>query len=114
MYLTDNGGSLSLTPPKKTNEQFLSPGDADADYRLLANSIPVKDPYTVARSDVTSAQCYLQDDSVQLNRAGDYSQRTNNYLRTYPDSCSAPRHEFLLGFYNEPNGKPIQAIAPLC
>jgi hypothetical protein len=48
------------------------------------------------------------DASEDLMLEGSYAQRTNNYLRTFPDSCSAPRHEFLLDFYDSKKMKPIQ------
>ena len=49
------------------------------------------------------------DKDYRLLAGVDYSQRTNNYPRKFPDSCSAPRHEFLLDFYTSSDKKPFQA-----
>ena len=89
-------------------ENFLSPRDHALDYRLLADVLPVTNPEEVARYDITSEACRLQDASEDMKLNGDYSQRTNNYLRKFPDSCSAPRHEMLLDFYVTDKQKPFQ------
>lgn len=102
-------------------ENFLSPQLADADYRLLADVLPLDSADRAVRTDINSATCMANDDSIVLQLGGDYSQRTNNYHRIFPDSCSAPRHEFLLDFYKlpadiaaSPIQKPIQAVSPKC
>lgn len=57
----------------------------------------------------TSQECYGVDYQRALERAGSYAQRTNNYPRGYPDSCSAPYHELVLNFYKEkPTPEPYQ------
>lgn len=47
----------------------------------------------------TSEQCYSLDFQKRLEPAGSYRQMTNNYKRGDPDSCSAPDHDLVLGFY---------------
>ena len=95
-------------------ENFLSPNDQSADYRLLADALPLDNSMAKARTDITSEACRLRDAALDLQLDGDYSQRTNNYLRKFPDSCSAPRHELLLNFYTTSDKKPFQAGTPLC
>jgi hypothetical protein len=90
-------------------ENFLSPNDQSADYRLLADALPLDNSMAKARTDITSEACRLRDAALDLQLDGDYSQRTNNYLRKFPDSCSAPRHELLLNFYTTSDKKPFQA-----
>ena len=89
-------------------ENFLSPRDQALDYRLLADVLPLALPEEVARYDITSEVCRTLDASEDMKLNGDYSQRTNNYLRKFPDSCSAPRHEMLLDFYVSEKQKLIQ------
>ena len=47
----------------------------------------------------TSQSCYEKDFYRTFERAGNYSQKTNNYIHSYPDSCSAPNHDLILNFY---------------
>jgi hypothetical protein len=71
-------------------------------YDLLPNGKP--EPRVAGGP--TSQQCYQVDWARGLERAGSYAQRTNNYPRGYPDSCSAPYHELILNFYKT---KPMEA-----
>ncbi len=47
----------------------------------------------------TAQTCFDRDFGRSIERAGSYAQRTNNYKRGYPDSCSAPNHDLVLDFY---------------
>ena len=109
--LTEEGPML---PAFTKQENFLSPNDQSADYRLLADALPLENSMAKARTDITSEACRLRDAALDLQLDGDYSQRTNNYPRKFPDSCSAPRHELLLNFYTSSDKKPFQAGVPLC
>jgi hypothetical protein len=118
-WLTQGGENIGLSHnlyAKTENFRLLNPSNVQKDYRLLADVLPMTPSTQPVRTDINSLGCNEKDDSVQLQLGGDYSQRTNNYLRIYPDSCSAPRHEFLLGMYNIPtsvvSSKPIQALVP--
>jgi hypothetical protein len=54
--------------------------------------------------DRTSSEvCYREDAAEPLKKTRNFLQRTNNYPRTYPDSCSAPNHELIGTFYAPPN-----------
>jgi hypothetical protein len=52
----------------------------------------------------TSERCYRADKGEVLKKTRNYLQRTNNYRRTHPDSCSAPNHEFVGTFYGPSDG----------
>jgi hypothetical protein len=108
---TLNGPTAPVLPPIIKRENFASTekNQVDEDYRLLADVLPLEDSMATARSDITSEVCRLKDAALDLQLNGDYSQRTNNYPRKFPDSCSAPRHEMLLDFYTTSEKKPIQA-----
>jgi len=113
-----NGYLNSLVPlvtvPITKTESFLSPQQADADYRLLTDVLPSSDPKSIIVTTNNSETCRLLDDSISLQTASDYSQRTNNYKRDYPDSCSSPWHELTLNFYQTTSQKPIQATSTKC
>jgi hypothetical protein len=49
-----------------------------------------------------SQSCAGVDGARQLELGGQYVQRTNNYARTYPDNCSAPRSDFVGSVYSPP------------
>jgi hypothetical protein len=48
-----------------------------------------------------AASCAAIDQSRELELDGQYVQRTNNYRRQYPDTCSAPFTEFVGSVYKE-------------
>lgn len=60
---------------------------------------------------MTSQACYKKDIGESLKLTRNYLQRTNNYARAHPDSCSAPNHEFVGTFY-----KPFDGVGrtPSC
>lgn len=49
---------------------------------------------------LTAGCCAETDFETRTNLTGNFLQRTNNYKREYPDSCSAPLTELNLAFYN--------------
>ena len=65
---------------------------------LLKSEIEMTRPFNVVGT-LTQQQCYEQDGNRLPEKLGDYSQRTNNYKRTYPDSCEAPYKELVGSFY---------------
>jgi len=65
---------------------------------LLGDNINTARPYNVLGT-LTSQTCYEQDGKRVIEKVGNYSQRTNNYKHTYPDSCSSPFHELVGSFY---------------
>lgn len=67
--------------------------------------IPLTEEQAVANwSRMTSEKCFRTDMGEQLKPVRSYLQRTNNYKHTYPDSCSAPNHEFVGTFYRPHEG----------
>ena len=48
---------------------------------------------------LNSCACYAIDYENRIQRTGNFIQRTNNYKRANPDSCSAPFHELVNNFY---------------
>ena len=95
-------------PEGAAEKESLSPGDAFAvsTEKLLAPHIqPLSVEAAEAGWDKTTSQvCYQTDAGEVLKKTRNYLQRTNNYPRTYPDSCSAPFHEFLGTFYAPATG----------
>jgi hypothetical protein len=117
MTAVKNGYLTSLpvvTQPILKTESFSDCKQADKDYRLLADVLPTTDPRSVIVTENNSYTCRLLDDSVSLQGSADYSQRTNNYKRVYPDSCTSPWHELTLNFYDINSKKPMQSESPKC
>lgn len=52
---------------------------------------------------ITAQKCYDRDFKAQNSLVGNYVQRTNNVMTTYPDTCTGPRQELILGFYEKPS-----------
>ena len=59
---------------------------------------------TTAWGKYTSERCYRSDMGEVLKPTRNFLQRTNNYPRSHPDSCSAPNHEFVGTFYRPHEG----------
>lgn len=87
------------TPMDYGDSTVLSPGSASASY-LALNLPPMSTELARSRfGDITSQVCLSQDASEPLKPVRNYLQRTNNYKRDHPDSCSAPNHEMIGTFY---------------
>ena len=71
-------------------------------YVLMGDAIK---PLEMGRSHelITAQKCYDRDFKAQTSLVGNYVQRTNNVMTTYPDTCTGPRQELILGFYEPPN-----------
>lgn len=67
----------------------------------VAASLPLQDVLEVrpGLTDLGAEACAAADASRQLELGGQYVQRTNNYRRVHPDSCSAPLTEFVGAVY---------------
>ena len=74
---------------------------ANLNNRKPYHSLDIPAATPAELSQVTAQKCYEMDESVAMEvlGKGNYSQCTNNYKRTAPDSCSAPRHELITSFY---------------
>lgn len=87
------------TPTGYADSTVLSPGSSSASY-LALNVPPMDTEQARARfGGITSQICLGQDASEALKPVHNYLQRTNNYKRDHPDSCSAPNHEMIGTFY---------------
>ena len=93
-------GQVPVGAPERDQ---LSPGDAFSvsTEKLLS---PVLTPLGVLEAEAgwdrtTSQVCYQTDAGEVLKKTRNFLQRTNNYPRSYPDSCSAPFHEMVGTFY---------------
>jgi len=87
------------TPTGHSDTTVLSPGSSSASYLALSLP-PMGTEQARARfGGITSQICLGQDASEALKPVHNYLQRTNNYKRDHPDSCSAPNHELIGTFY---------------
>ena len=90
----------NATPEKSR----LSPDVVDSGpAHLLKDVIEITRPYNEIGT-LTQQQCWEQDGHNIPQIASDYNQRTNNYVHTYPDSCSSPFKELVGSFYAPRHG----------
>ncbi len=98
-----------VTPGAADEASCLSPGSAfDTSTETIVENAKLKAmPLLQARAnwgEMTSEKCYRSDIGESLRKTRNYLQRTNNYQRSHPDSCSAPNHEFVGTFYTPFDG----------
>lgn len=95
-------------PTGASDRSVYAPGDAFSvpTEKLLSPLIPILSPLSAeaAWDKTTSQVCYQNDAGEVLKKTRNYLQRTNNYPRSYPDSCSAPFHEMVGTFYEPSMG----------
>lgn len=75
------------------------------DLARVDQGLPLSDilvPRTPGLSTLDAASCAALDPSRHLEVGGQYVQRTNNYKRAYPDSCSSLPTEFVGSVYEPP------------
>ena len=93
---------IKINPTVLSGFTDLSPADAAIDktrepYHLL-NGILSNAPTDTIGS-LTACACNATDFEARTNLTGNYLQRTNNYIHSYPDNCSGPLHDFTMAFY---------------
>jgi hypothetical protein len=89
----------SVEPTGNYESSRLSPdANEEGPAHLLKDKIESTRPYNEIGT-LTQQQCYEQDGHRIPERLGDYNQRTNNYVHTYPDSCNSPFKELVGSFY---------------
>jgi hypothetical protein len=98
-----------IAPSGYEEESLNSPAPAfnqSVEKLVESSSLPAMDMMTARKkwAKMTSETCFRSDIGESLKRTRNYLQRTNNYKRTHPDSCSAPNHEFVGTFYTPWNG----------
>lgn len=109
--------AVTVVPVAKfsASENFQNPG---SDLPIGGGDSPALDkprtPYTLMNDAlrplelgqghelITAQKCYDRDFKAQTSLVGNYAQRTNNVMTTYPDTCTGPRQELILGFYEKP------------
>jgi hypothetical protein len=102
-----------------SDNSVYSPGDAfsKSNEKLLSDFIPTQSENEAqnAWAKIPSQTCLKYDDGEKLKPLANYYQRTNNYMRTHPDDCSAPYHEMIGTFYKPTDGvgKTVPSGLPL-
>ena len=106
-YIDDSEDSSLLAKKVESETPVMefapdTPGPADLynnqPYHLLADEMgQPRDKESL--SCVNSRSCYATDFQRMIDKTGNFRQMTNNYKRSYPDSCSAPYQELVLNFY---------------
>ncbi len=98
---------IPTATPEGVHESDLAPANSVSTEKLIASDrlVPFSEEEAVANwSQMTSEKCFKVDMGEQLKPVGNFLQRTNNYQRSHPDSCSAPNHEFVGTFYKPHEG----------
>lgn len=91
-------------PTGITQTSSLSPDTNDTGpAHILKDVIETTRPYNEVGT-LTQQQCFEQDGHRIPEKLGDYNQRTNNYVHTYPDSCNSPFKELVGSFYSPRDG----------
>ena len=96
-----NIGPSSGVTGKPETEYIDGPAEASLNqprkpYNLLEQLPPAP---RGSISCLTAGCCAETDFEQRTNKTGNFLQRTNNYKREFPDSCSAPLTELNLAFY---------------
>lgn len=95
---TDVQGKNEVTPDS-------GPADASLNirtpYHLLAGVLKNAPIDNQDNSRLNSCACYGIDFENRIQKTGNFVQRTNNYQRANPDSCTAPFHELVNNFYEK-------------
>ena len=106
--------TLTVVPGGVDDRSGLSPEAANAPGRLIESSGLPGMSTSESLSNwgkMTSERCFRADIGESLKKTRNYLQRTNNYQRAHPDSCSAPYHEFVGTFYKPEDGVGLRPPA---
>jgi hypothetical protein len=93
-------------------EQKNSPDGRAPDLAVFQQGLPLQDILVpvYSLSPLTAGDCANLDVSRIQEVGGQYVQRTNNYKRDYPDTCTAPLTEFVGAVYA--SQKLIGSVVP--
>jgi hypothetical protein len=96
--------TAKITPGSDDERSKLTPGgalDSATEHLITSAALPAMNAPDALKNwgAMSSEVCYRSDASEALKPTRNYLQRTNNYQRSHPDSCSAPNHEFIGTFY---------------
>ena len=89
--------SMGTCPGTLMNAAGYEGGLAIKNYDLLSDSLESRVGARIAIGP-TAQKCYGVDYSKTLELSS-LAQRTNNFIHKTPESCSAPNHDLILGFY---------------
>jgi hypothetical protein len=106
-YMAVEGFSTEAAEPQGVEASLLAPVMSTSTEKLVASDtlVPQSEEEAIGNwSNMTSERCFRRDMAEPLMVTGNYLQRTNNYKHSYPDSCSAPNHEFVGTFYRPHEG----------
>lgn len=98
-----------IVPGGSDDRSIFAPGiafDPSTELLLQSTKLPAMN-MEESRSNygkMTSQQCYTSDMGEPLKQTRNFLQRTNNYVRSHPDDCSAPNHELIGTFYSPFDG----------
>lgn len=109
-----NLDAATVVPGGVDGRSGLLPGAVDAPGRLIESSGLPGMSTSESLSNMgkmTSERCFRADIGESLKKTRNYLQRTNNYQRAHPDSCSAPYHEFVGTFYKPEDGVGLRPPA---
>ena len=93
-------GAVPITGMVEASSISGSPADIQDQrrpYHLLRGVLPDAEKDTVGV--LGSQACYEADFQTRFQPVKNYLQRTNNYKRAAPDSCSSPMTQFVTSFY---------------
>jgi hypothetical protein len=98
-----NKQGATITPGNNESKTSLSPAAAmNINSEMIIQNTNIRPLSQEAAlqnwSNMTSETCFKKDVGEGLKLVGNYLQRTNNYMRSNPDDCSAPNHEFVVTF----------------
>jgi len=108
-FATNGTHDGAITPGGDDEISVLSPGSAlsSSNEKLVESAALPAMSVEEAEANwgaLTSEKCYRADIGESLKKTRNYLQRTNNYKRSHPDSCSAPSHELIGNFYKPTEG----------
>lgn len=95
-----SGAPLTITGVVETDAITGSPADIENQrqpYHLLRGVLP--DAEKDKLNFLSAQTCYETDFQKRFEPVHNYLQRTNNYKRAAPDSCSSPMTQFVTSFY---------------
>jgi hypothetical protein len=97
-FSTEVQGKSETSPESGPAPATLNPRTP---YHLLTGVLKNAPVDNQDNSRLNSCACYGIDYENRIQRTGNFVQRTNNYKRLNPDSCSAPFHELVNNFYEK-------------
>ena len=107
-----NGRDYGFPDRVERYMDFIGAGEPEAlptgkaDLAEFWQGLPLADVLDVSMglTNLGAGDCATADSARQMELGGQYTQRTNNYRREYPDHCSSLLSDFVGGFYKPKTG----------